>query len=45
MSSEEKGGRPPELLSTHPSPDTRIADLQKYLPEALPYYEQARRQK
>jgi predicted Zn-dependent protease len=45
MNSEEKGGRPPELLSTHPNPDTRIADLQKYLPEALPYYEKARPQK
>jgi len=45
MNSEEKGGRPPELLSTHPNPDTRIEDLQKYLPEALPYYEKARRQK
>ena len=36
--SGEKGSRPPELLSTHPAPDTRIADIEKYLPEALAYY-------
>jgi predicted Zn-dependent protease len=28
----------PEFLSTHPSDKTRIADLKKYLPEALKYY-------
>lgn len=32
------GDKPPELLSTHPSDDTRIADIQKELPEALKYY-------
>jgi predicted Zn-dependent protease len=37
------GGRPPEFLSTHPAPDTRIADIERYLPEAMPYYEKARR--
>jgi predicted Zn-dependent protease len=36
------GERPPELLSTHPAPDTRVAEIEKYLPEALPYYEKAR---
>ncbi|MDA8139116.1 MAG: M48 family metallopeptidase [Desulfobacteraceae bacterium] len=40
--SQEGGSRPPELLSTHPAPQTRIADIQRYLPEALPYYEKAR---
>jgi predicted Zn-dependent protease len=39
----EKGGRPPELLSTHPAPDTRIEDIQRHLPEAMPYYEKARK--
>jgi predicted Zn-dependent protease len=34
----EGGSRPPELLSTHPAPDTRIADIQRDLPEALRYY-------
>jgi len=34
MKAESKGGAPPEFLSTHPSHDTRIADLQRYLPVA-----------
>jgi predicted Zn-dependent protease len=35
----EKGGtRPPEFLSTHPVPDTRITDIKGHLPEALRYY-------
>jgi predicted Zn-dependent protease len=38
-----KKGKPPEFLSTHPADDTRIANLQKYLPEAQIYYETARR--
>jgi predicted Zn-dependent protease len=32
------GQAPPELLSTHPSNETRIADITAYLPEALKYY-------
>jgi predicted Zn-dependent protease len=28
----------PEFLSTHPSHETRIADLEKYMPDALLYY-------
>lgn len=35
-------GAPPELLSTHPSPDTRIHDLERNLPRVTPLYEQAR---
>ncbi len=31
-------GSPPEFLSTHPSHDRRIADLQDYMPEAMKYY-------
>jgi predicted Zn-dependent protease len=31
------GKKPPELLSTHPSDATRIAEIRKYLPEALRY--------
>jgi predicted Zn-dependent protease len=35
----EKGGsRPPEFLSTHPAPETRIREIQAYLPEAMKYY-------
>lgn len=34
-----KGGQaPPEFLSTHPSDETRIADIRKLLPEAMKYY-------
>ncbi len=29
---------PPEIMSTHPSNDTRIKELNKFLPEALKYY-------
>ena len=32
-------GAPPEFLSTHPSDATRIADIKKYLPTAMHYYE------
>jgi len=36
---EAKGGAaPPEFLSTHPSSGTRIADIQRQLPEARKYY-------
>lgn len=31
--------QPPEFLSTHPGYGTRISNLQRWLPEALPYYE------
>ncbi|MCX6150877.1 MAG: M48 family metallopeptidase [Ignavibacteriales bacterium] len=33
-----KGQKPPEFLSTHPSDETRISDIQKALPEAMKYY-------
>ncbi|MBA3647513.1 MAG: M48 family metallopeptidase [Chitinophagales bacterium] len=32
------GGKAPEFMSTHPSDDRRIADIKKYMPEALKYY-------
>ncbi|MGD2100185.1 MAG: M48 family metallopeptidase [Desulfobacterales bacterium] len=38
---EQGGRRPPELLSTHPAPATRIANIQKYIPEALVYYKKS----
>lgn len=31
-------GAPPEFLSTHPSSERRVADLNAYMPEALKYY-------
>ncbi|MGD8628153.1 MAG: M48 family metallopeptidase [bacterium] len=39
---EQGGAAPPEFLSTHPNPETRIEDLKKWMPEALNYYEKAR---
>ena len=30
--------QPPELLSTHPAPTTRIHDIERWLPEALQHY-------
>lgn len=38
---KQGGARPPEFLSTHPAPESRITDLKTYIPEALPYYEGA----
>ncbi len=32
------GNKPPEFLSTHPSDETRVRQLLKWLPEALKYY-------
>jgi predicted Zn-dependent protease len=31
--------RPPEFLSTHPSPETRIKQIEGWIPEALQYYQ------
>ena len=36
------GERPPEFLSTHPSPDTRIDDLRERIPAAIAVRERAR---
>jgi len=38
MSAGVSGQKPPEWLSTHPSDETRISNLQKWMPEALKYY-------
>src|SRR5215217_4568570 len=32
------GNKPPQFLSTHPSEQNRIQQLQKYMPEAMTYY-------
>jgi len=34
----QQGSSVPEFMSTHPSDNTRIADIQKLLPEAMEYY-------
>lgn len=42
MSAAKKGdGAPPEFLSTHPSDETRIAEIRKRLPEAKKYFRPA----
>ncbi len=39
MAAQKNGQQgPPEFLSTHPSDETRIADIQKYIPEAQKFY-------
>ncbi|MDR1810158.1 MAG: M48 family metallopeptidase, partial [Prevotella sp.] len=38
MRMAQQGSTTPEFMSTHPSDEHRISDIQKYLPEALKYY-------
>ena len=38
MSATKGGGAPPEFLSTHPSDETRINNLNSWIPEAMQYY-------
>lgn len=38
MAQAGSGQKPPELLSTHPSDETRIASLKAFMPEAKKYY-------
>lgn len=34
---------PPEFLSTHPNPESRMQDIENYLPRVLPLYEAAKK--
>lgn len=38
---EEGSGGTPQFLSTHPTPQTRIRDLNKIMPKAMEYYNQS----
>ena len=42
MNKDDKS-RPPELLSTHPAPASRVANINVYLPEAMQYYERVQK--
>ena len=44
MSKLGSGGGPPEFLSTHPSDEARIRDLQALVPRVMPLYQAAVRQ-
>jgi len=35
--SQGGGSRGPEYLSTHPNPETRITQLQSWMPQAIQY--------
>ena len=39
------GGSPPQFLSTHPSPENRIKDLEVYAQKVMPLYEAAARKR
>lgn len=41
MQAASGGGAPPEFLSTHPSDERRVAELERYMPEALADYQAA----
>ena len=38
MHAASTGRRQPEWLSTHPADTTRLADIRRWLPEAMKYY-------
>jgi len=44
FSQMKTGAKPPELLSTHPADETRIANLKRYIPRAMAEYKHARAQ-
>ncbi|MFZ5449428.1 MAG: M48 family metallopeptidase [Thermodesulfobacteriota bacterium] len=38
MSAKDKGAKPPQFMSTHPSDANRLREIQAFLPEARRYY-------
>ena len=42
MGKASGGGGGPEFLSTHPSAETRIADLRDYSARVMPLYQKAK---
>lgn len=44
QTASERSAKPPEFMSTHPSDERRIANLEALAQEYLPVYEKARRQ-
>ncbi len=43
MAAASDGNKPPQMLSSHPTDENRIAQLKKYMPEALRYYKPVKR--
>jgi predicted Zn-dependent protease len=43
MESAGGGKAPPPFLSTHPSHETRASDLERWLPEALQFYQASKK--
>jgi len=41
MSENAGGEAPPEFISTHPHPETRVKDIESFLPTAMRYYEKS----
>ncbi len=42
MTRMSRGQKPPEFLSTHPSDENRVAEIQKLMPDAMTLYRQSR---
>jgi len=45
MSAQKEGQSTPEFLSTHPADATRIKNIQKFIPEAMQYYQKVEPEK